>query len=164
MRRITPAPLTADAFAPFGEVIGAEAAREVRAINDGHTQRFHALATLDLAAQGGRPIVSIFRSTPLPAPLVVRALERHPLSSQTFVPLSSRPYLVVVAPPGDFDVSAIRVFRAEGQGVNFRAGTWHHFNLALEAVSDFLVIDREADDENCDVATLAEADRIELAP
>lgn len=162
MRRITPEPLSAEAFAPFGEVISAAAAREVRAINDGRTQRFHALATLDLVAQGGQPIVSIFRSTPLSAPIVIRALERHPLSSQTFVPLSPRPYLVVVAPPGEFDASAIRVFRAEGQGVNFRAGTWHHFNLALEAVSDFLVIDREADDGNCDVATLTEADWIEI--
>lgn len=163
MRRITPAPLTADAFAPFGELISAEAAREVRPINDGHTQRFHALAALDLMAQGGRPVVSIFRSTPLAAPIVIREMERHPLSSQAFVPLSPRPYLVVVAPPGDFDATRIRVFRAQGQGVNFRAGTWHHFNLALEAVSDFLVIDRAADDENCDVATLAEDDWIEIA-
>lgn len=162
MRRITPEALTPEAFAPFGEAISVDAAREVRTINAGHTQRFHGLATLDLSTAGGRGIVSIFRSTPLPAPLVIREMERHPLSTQAFVPLSPRPYLVVVAPPGDFDATKIRVFRAQGQGVNFHAGTWHHFNLALEAVSDFLVIDREADDVNCDVATLAEADWIEI--
>lgn len=162
MRRITPEALTPEAFAAFGEVISVDAAREVRTINAGHTQRFHALAGLALTADGGRGIVSVFRSTPLPGPLVIRELERHPLSTQAFVPLSMRPYVVVVAPPGDFDATRIRAFRAQGQGVNFHAGTWHHFNLALGEVSDFLVIDREADDVNCDVATLAEADWIEI--
>ncbi len=83
-------------------------------------------------------------------------MENHPLSSQTFVPLSGRPYLVVVAPKGDFDPAAIRVFVARG-GVNFARGTWHHFNLALGAPSDFLVIDREGPGDNCAEVTLTEA-------
>lgn len=153
MSTLKPVPLTAEAFAPFGDVI--EARGDALAINYGATQRFHDLADLDCAAEGGRAAVSIFRSTPPAFPFAVKVMERHPLSSQAFVPLSGRPFLVMVAPKGDFDRAAVRAFlAAPGQGVNFARGTWHHFNLALEAESDFLVIDRDGDGANCDEVTL----------
>ena len=100
-------------------------------------------------------IVSIFRSTPVTLPFTLTVMENHPLGSQAFMPLSGRPYIVVVAPQGPFDAGKIEAFRAApGQGVNFRPGTWHHFNLALEAVSDFLVIDRDGRGDNCEEVTL----------
>jgi hypothetical protein len=68
------------------------------------------------------------------------ALERHPLGSQAFISLSGNPYAVVVAPPGELDESRIRGFLAQpSQGVNYHMGTWHHYLLALEAASDFVV-------------------------
>ena len=142
--------LTAEAFAPFGDVIEAgEHARRID-INYGNTVRFHDLASLELSTDGGRAGVSIFRTKPLPLPIKVEVMEYHPKSSQAFVPLSPYPYLVVVARKGPFDASTMRVFLAgPGQGVNYHAGTWHHFSLALEGESDFLVIDRIADDDNC---------------
>jgi ureidoglycolate lyase len=45
---------------------------------------------------------------------------------------------------------------APGQGVNLHKGVWHHFNLALHAPSEFLVIDRDAADNNTDEVTLRE--------
>jgi ureidoglycolate lyase len=158
MKTLKPEPLAAEAFAPFGDVI--EARGEPRGINYGVTERFHDLAKIDCAAEGGRTIVNIFRSVPPSFPFEVKVMERHPLSSQAFMPLSGRPFLVVVAPKGAFDVAAVRAFRARpGQGVNFAPGTWHHFNLALEAESDFLVIDREGpafelEGGNCDEVML----------
>lgn len=148
---LKPAPLTAAAFAPFGDVIETASARELRDINYGYTQRFHDLARLDLAAAGGVPLVSIFRSTPLARPVGVKVMERHPLSSQAFFPLDARPYLVVVADRGEFNVAHLRAFvAAPRQGVNYHAGVWHHFSLALDAPSDFLVIDRGGSEKNCD--------------
>ena len=163
MRTITPEPLTADAFAPFGDVIEASDRAEVMPINYGWTTRFDALA--EVAVGDGRAIISIFRSRPL-EPLVLKVFERHPLGSQAFMPLQGRPYLVAVAPRGDFDVARVRVFRAAaGQGVNYATGTWHHFLLALEAESDFLVIDRgRPAGENLDEIELAPADWIAIAP
>ncbi|MBX3484664.1 ureidoglycolate lyase [Phenylobacterium sp.] len=162
MRRIVPEPLTADAFAPFGEVIEASDDAEVIPINYGWTTRFNALA--DVAVGDGRAILSIFRSRPLTPP-VLKVFERHPLGSQAFVPLNGRPFLVAVAPSGDFDPAAVRVFRAAAtQGVNYARGTWHHFLLALEAESDFLVVDREGPGENLDEVELAEADWIAVEP
>jgi len=150
-RFLKPEPLTAAAFAPFGNVLEAATARERRTINYGQTERFHDLAHLDLSAQNGRAIVSLFRTKPLPRPIRIKVMERHPLSSQAFYPLSGRPYLVAVAPRGAFDANAIRVFLARpDQGVNYHAGTWHHFSLALDEISEFLVIDRDGPEKNCD--------------
>jgi len=78
-------------------------------------------------------------------------MERHPLSSQLFIPLNQRPYLVIVAPAGPFDESAMKLFPAgPHQGVNYHTGTWHHYLLALEVDSDFLVIDRKSPGDNLD--------------
>lgn len=158
MASITPKPLTAEAFAPFGDVIEARADGQVFPINEGYTQRFHDLAMIDVDEQGGRPLVSIFRSQPLPQPLQLTKLERHPLASQAFMPLSGEPYLVVVAPAGVLDPNAIRVFIAGAhQGVNYHRGTWHHFCLALNKPCDFLVIDRGGEGHNCDEQILDKA-------
>ena len=163
MRELTPQPLTADAFAPFGDVIEASDRAEVIPINYGWTTRFNALA--DVAVGDGRAIISVFRSRPL-EPLVLKIFERHPLGSQAFMPLQGRPYLVAVAPPGEFDIAAVRVFRAAAnQGVNYGRGAWHHFLLAMEAESDFLVVDRDGGPgENLDEIELAEADWIRIRP
>lgn len=164
MRTLLAEPLTADAFAPFGDVIEATDGAVRKAINYGHTIRFHDLAELDVTAGDGRAGVSIFRSTPLVQPVTIKIMEYHPMSSQTFVPLSKRPYLVVVAPKGSFDAGAMRAFVAAGdQGVNYHPGTWHHFSLALEGVSDFLVVDRiadEADTVNCVEHELAAGEQV----
>ena len=159
MREMTPEPLTAEAFASFGNVIQASDDAVKIDINQGHAVRYDRLAEIDASDGGGTPIVSLFRATPL-AELVLESFERHPLGSQTFVPLSNRPYLVAVAPPGEFDAAGIRLFRAEGhQGVHYRKGTWHHFLLVLDQ-SDFLVVDRGGPGDNCEEVELAPADRV----
>jgi len=160
MRDLAPEPLTAEAFAPFGDVIEAGPRAEVIAINYGHTTRFNDLAQIDV--EGGHAIVSIFRGRPLDPPHL-KIFERHPLGSQSFTPLSGRPFLVAVAPPGDLDPAAIRVFRAgPHQGVNYAKGTWHHYLLPLEAESDFLVIDRAGPGENLDEVEIAPVDQIRV--
>jgi ureidoglycolate lyase len=46
----------------------------------------------------------------------------------------------------------IQVFISDGsQGINYRAGTWHHPLLTLEAPSEFVVVDRIGSGSNCDV-------------
>ncbi|MDB5884367.1 MAG: ureidoglycolate hydrolase family protein [Polaromonas sp.] len=141
---LTPEPLTAAAFAPFGEVIEASDSAQRFPINQGQAERYHDLASVDLAGSGARALISIFRSHPRQFPLCLSVLERHPLGSQAFMPLAALPYLVVVAPGGDApDVQALRCFMAApGQGVNYARGTWHHPLLSLHATTDFLVIDR----------------------
>jgi len=137
-------PLTAAAFRPFGDVIEASAAATRRTINEGYAERFHDLAHIDTAEQGGRTLVNIFRAVPRPLPLTLSLVERHLLGSQAFVPLAPMRFLVVVAPAGPAPLAEqLRCFMAApGQGVNYVRGTWHHPLIALDAGGDFLVIDR----------------------
>jgi len=150
-------PLTRAAFAPFGDVIELEGARQIP-INLGTTTRFHDLAHIDVADGGGRPLVSLFRGQPRRLPFEVTMLERHPLGSQAFVPLTDQPYLIVVAPAGPLAPDAARAFVTRGwQGVNYAKGVWHHPLIALGQVSDFIVIDRGGEGPNCDEYELPES-------
>ncbi|MEN3112597.1 ureidoglycolate lyase [Uliginosibacterium paludis] len=160
--RLQVEPLTIEAFRPFGEVLEASDAVRHFTINGGNTERYHDLARLEPGADG-RLIVSIFRGLPRSLPFTVSMMERHPKASQAFFPLSGRPYLVVVAPPGEPPTAAtLRCFLAgPQQGVNYATGTWHHPLLALDAVSDFLVLDRAGEGPNCDEVTL---DPVALIP
>ena len=152
---LTPKPLTESAFTAFGDVIEANSAANNFAINDGFTQRYHDLAKVDVNDNGGHPIINIFRSTPLAQPIAIKMMERHPKGSQAFIPMGTNDYLVVVAPAGEFNVNNIEVFIANSnQGVNYAKGTWHHFCLALGGESDFLVVDRGGEGDNCDVLEL----------
>jgi ureidoglycolate lyase len=149
--------LTAAAFAPFGDVIEC-AGHAARSINAGTCLRYDDLATVDVAAHGGRPSISIFQAQPRALPLRLRLLERHPLSSQAFYPLQPAPFLVVVAADGDGPwTERIRVFTSSGvQGVNYRRATWHHPLIALGRPSSFLVVDRGGAGDNCEEITLGE--------
>ncbi len=142
--------LTRDAFAAFGDVI--EADGEYLEINQGTTLRFHDLARIDVMQNEGRPLFNIFRASPRPRPIAVKLLERHPLSSQAFFPLDNKPYLVLVAPAADkVEVGKMYAFIANGrQGVNYHRGIWHHPLLAIDEQTDFIVIDRGGEGENCD--------------
>jgi ureidoglycolate lyase len=149
--------LTRDAFAPFGDVITPEGAQHYP-INDGMTERFHDLASVDVSDQTGKPLISLFRSKPRSLPFEVKVMERHPLGSQAFFPLSKLPYLVIVAAPGEFDERSLRLFLArEGRGVNYAKGVWHHGQLALYGESDFIVVDRGGPGVNCDEMLLTQS-------
>ena len=91
-------------------------------------------------------------------------LERHPNGSQAFIPMQGQKFLIVVAPSLDTDspdLSQLCAFISDGsQGVNYRAGTWHHPLLTLEAPSDFAVVDRIGTGHNCDVYQFPETFKI----
>lgn len=157
MKTLAIEPLTRAVFAPFGDVIELEGAKQVP-INLGTTIRYHDLAKIDVADEGGRPLVNLFRGQPRQLPFEVTMLERHPLGSQAFVPMNDRPYLVVVAPAGVLDPQGIRAFVTSGwQGVNYAKGVWHHPLIALGEVSDFIVVDRGGDGLNLNEQDLEES-------
>ncbi|MDH3236652.1 MAG: ureidoglycolate lyase [Alphaproteobacteria bacterium] len=160
---ITAEPLTAEAFAPFGDVIAAGGGERMM-INDGTSERFNDLARIDVSAEGGRPNLSFVRAQPRELPIAVRMVERHPLGSQAFMPLGPASFLVLVAPAGEQVVADdLRAFRtAPRQGINYHRGVWHHPLIALDDVSEFLVIDRGGAGENCDELFL-DGDEIILA-
>ncbi len=149
MLELSARPLNKATFAEFGEVIELADAQQIQ-INDGLTTRFHDLFTIDVNDVGGKPIVSLFRSAPLPLPHRVRVMERHPHGSQAFLPLDQLPFLILVAadvtPVTATDLS---LFITNGQqGVNFYKNTWHHFQIVLDEQRDFIVVDRGGAGDN----------------
>ena len=141
-------PLTREAFAPFGRVIDVDGANSFF-INEGTTERFHALAAADVSAEGGAPIVSIFRASARPKTIKITMMERHPLGSQAFFPLSDHPWFVVVSSANKPSPENLKAFRAHGrQGVQYAKNVWHHPLLATENNHDFLIVDRDGPGEN----------------
>lgn len=145
---LTIEPLTQAAFAPFGTVIEPDP-KTMRLINGGSTERFHALGRADVSGEDARVIINIFRGQPRSFPYSVTMMERHPLGSQSFSPIGGGSWLAVVAPDVGGKPGLPRVFLAtSAQGVNYGRNVWHHPLMAVGAVSDFLVVDRDGPGNN----------------
>lgn len=131
---LTATPLTASAFAPYGDVLAAPADPGRTYFPDGLGNR-RPSAGLSL---------SLSKLAPTALPLRTALFERHAFSSQTFLPLSVSRYLVIVAPPaadGGPDAAQVRAFVAgPGQGITYRAGTWHHGMTVLDRAAEFAVV------------------------
>ncbi len=113
----------------------------------------------------GAPLLSLFRVQPVSLPVTCTLMERHPLSTQAFVPLGERRFLVLVAPAklAEPDALAVRAFLTNGrQGVNFRPGTWHHPVLALDTETDFVMVGRRDRGDDCDVVPFAGGGSVRL--
>ena len=153
-------PLTARAFAAFGDVIEATGAPDM-VINEGLAQRFHDRARLDFGP-GGRAGLSVFHARPRSLPYRLTLLERHPLGSQAFVPMQAAPFLVIVAPDEDGAPGHPRAFLTRpGQGVNFLRATWHGVLTPLSEPALFAVIDRIGPGNNLQEVRLKEPYTIE---
>ena len=152
-------PLTAQAFAPFGDVV-TSAGGQGRSINAGTSVRVE-MPEPDVLGAHGRPSLSVFRAQAVQLPFVVKELERHRLGSQTFLPLGSTRFVVVVALGDDApDAATLAAFLIDGHcGVTFRRAVWHHPLLAL-ADGDVVVIERQGEQVDCEVARLEPAARV----
>ncbi len=141
-------PLTREAFAPFGDVIDFDG--PVRyPINAGMTQRIHDLARVEVTGPNARVLISLFRGQPYAFPLRLSLVERHPLGSQAFMPLSPRPFLVAVCADEDGRPGRPEVFvTSPGQGVNYHRNVWHAVLTPIGEAQDFLVVDRGGDGVN----------------
>ena len=147
-REIVATPLTAEAFAPFGEVIQKDGATS-HYINSGMCLRHHDLATAEVTGPAARTIISIATGKPYSLPVTYATVERHPLGSQAFIPLSPRPFLVLVCPDEDGQPGRPQAFLTSGtQGVNYHRNVWHGVLTPLRETSDFIIVDREGGGSN----------------
>lgn len=136
---IRPEPLTAEAFAPFGEVLEAVGDPD-RLINQGMCGRYHDRAVLDFG--DARAGISIFSAQARSLPYVLDMVERHPEGSQAFLPMTAHPFLVIVA-SGNHTPDTPRAFlTAPHQGINLRKNVWHGVLTPLHAPGLFAVVDR----------------------
>jgi ureidoglycolate lyase len=161
-RIITAQPLTRESFAPFGDVIDASGDNHYP-INAGKTERYHALARPEATGPGGHVLISLAKATPYEFPLKLKMVERHPLGSQAFVPLSPRPFLVVVCHDEDGVPGEPHAFLAQpGQGVNYPRNSWHGVLTPIGDPQDFLIVDRGGAGNNLEEFFFSEPYEIRL--
>ncbi len=140
MKRITTQPLTAEAFAPFGDVL--ECAGEPdKIINQGFCGRFHDRA--EMSFEDGRAGISLFQAKTREMPYQLEMVERHPLGSQAFIPMHMSPFLIVVAQNIDKrPANPVAFLSRAGQGINFHKNVWHGVLTPLAEPGLFAVVDR----------------------
>lgn len=135
--------LSLEAFAPFGQVVSV-GLRQGAAMNQGTAVRFDHAAELSNLRPGAQSNLAAVRSNPQRLPIALRLLERHPSSSQAFLPLRCARYLICVAPTltdGSPDTAGLLAFvGTQGQGINYRAGVWHHPIVALDEPAEFAML------------------------
>ena len=130
-------------------------------MNEARFERFDDQCSVNI---NGDVAISVTRCrTPTALPLRVDMVERHPLGSQAFVPLTPCRMVVVVAPPGEgVNASDLRAFVTNGkQGINYHRGTWHMPLIAFDAGQEFLIIDRGGVEPNCEQHMLDETVMLE---
>lgn len=140
-RWLTAVPLTAEAFAPYGDVIEVNGAPD-KLINQGMCGRHHDRASLDFGPDG-RAGISLFDAKARHLPYKVDMVERHPEGSQAFVPVSGVPMLVIVAEDEAGTPVNLKAFISQpGQTINLHRGTWHGVLAPLGAPGQYIVVDR----------------------
>ncbi len=141
-RSLSAEPIDPARYAPYGAVVSARAREDARSANHGTALAWDALATLEsLRGEQARATASLFRCRGFTeSVLEVRLLERHPDSTQMFVPMRAGRYLVVVALGADQpDLATLAAFVVAGpRAITYAPGVWHHPMVALDVETDFV--------------------------
>ena len=140
---IKPKKITSRNFKKFGEVISTKKIKPIN-INNGYAKRFDSLCKINTSLKKGNTIISIFSARKRKFPMNIKMMEKHPLGSQTFIPMKETKFLVFVAPKGKKpNVKKIESFIIPKQtGINYKPGIWHFPLISIKNMN-FLVIDRK---------------------
>lgn len=132
---LTTAPLSSSVFARFGMVLMAES---------GLPEYNSWAGRLDNLRPEARLNITYMSMHPAPFPAEIKEFERHPFSSQMFVPLAGTTHLIIVCPSlanGDPDLEQISAFHADGgQTVIYHANIWHTPRTVLNQPGAFIML------------------------
>ena len=153
MNSISIEQLDTNIFSNFGKIIQKKNALELRSINQGTTTRHHNISKLSLESKNGNSGISVFSGSPRSFPLEIKIMEKHPIASQSFLPIQDYDWLVVVSEEKNDlpDLSTLRCFHVNGDtGITYNKNVWHH-PLLVRKKQDFWVIDRINDQEDASI-------------
>ncbi len=157
---VVAAPLQVEAFAPFGQIVAADL-HAGKSANQGTAVRFDWIANVAGTRPSARANVAVFRSVAKSLPFAVKLLERHPCSSQMFIPMKCARFMVIVCPSRDDGLPhlpGLQAFVCEaGQGFNYNPNVWHHPIIALDAPAELMMLAFEdGSARDCEEWTLPE--------
>ena len=153
MSNISIEKLDTKTFSRFGSVIEKRNALELRSINQGTTTRYHNISELSLESKSGNSGISIFSGAPRSFPIEIKIMEKHPVASQSFLPIQDYDWLIVVSEEKNElpDLDTLRCFHVNGDtGITYNQNIWHH-PLLVKKKQDFWVIDRINDQEDSSI-------------
>ena len=145
---VKPIKITRKNFSAYGDLISSDDVKAIN-INTGYAKRFDNLANINTSMDKGKTIVSIFSALKRTFPMKIEMMEKHPLSSQAFIPMNETTFLSFVAPQGELpEIDKIESFIIPPKtGINYKPGIWHFPLISTEDIN-FLVIDRKGKGEN----------------
>jgi ureidoglycolate lyase len=152
-------PLTAEAFAPFGQLIALPKGGG-RPSDFGAQVRFDHTGTLEnRRSDAAKPNLAVVQVAASVGPYRIDMMERHEYSSQAFIALDVARFLTIVAPnlpDGAPDIANLRAFvGGPGQGINYKAGTWHFPLIALERAGVFsLLMWEDGSTDDCGIVAI----------
>ena len=134
-------------FRKYGDVISTNDKKSFD-INSGFANKFDNLAKIKID-NNSLINFSIYKVKHQIFPLTINMMEKHPLASQIFFPLTKCNFLVVVAPKGNLpEIDKIETFLVPpNTGINYDIGIWH-YPLISTTDSEFIVIDRKTSNDN----------------
>ncbi len=132
-RRIAPEPLTAEAFALFGDVV------------DAPQPGGRIVLDRTLASRGGSiaPTLTFNHAKAWSLPLEATQMERHNRSCQCWIPIDVSRWIVIVAQDrgGAPEPGSLKAFMASGdQVVNYHVGVWHHPLRTLDRLGRYAIL------------------------
>jgi len=133
-RQVQAQPLTAEAFAPFGDVLTLPSTVGTRTYFD------RSLANLRPDAPASLSL--ILAAPTLGRPVPITQFERHRFSSQSFVPMAQALWLVVAphGADGGPDLDRLSAFLpAPDTGITLGADVWHAPLTVLDAPAPFVI-------------------------
>ena len=146
-------------FNEFGDFINPYE-KKAEDINTNTTKSYFDLANIEILGQDKKVRLNLFDAKKRKFPLMIDMLEKHPFSSQVFLPLGKDPFFVIVCPaspkPG---LNNLKIFKIEnGNGVNFKPDIWH-FPLISINDAKFITVDKKHADNNLEIYNFTDQEK-----
>lgn len=154
--------LNSISFNPYGTVIQSDG--DFIELNNGMSKKWNELIDPFSFSDSKEGInLGVLKSKP--SKLILSQMERHFFTSQAFIPLEGKQYLIIVSPPTEVSpmIEQVEAFIAEGnQGINFHPKTWHCPLIPLEGEMEFVSIMKKSEVPDVEVITLENDIQIDI--
>ena len=149
-------------FKKFGDLISIKE-KNYDEINKNTTKSFFDLANIQIEGEDKRSRLNIFEAKQRIFPLQINMLEKHPYSSQVFLPFLNTTFLVLVAPISiKPNINEIEIFKVtDGDGINFNPKVWHFPLISLDNAK-YITIDKKDAQNNIEIYNFDKSEIFEL--
>ena len=142
-------PITQRSFSEYGDLITTDGATNPIPVNQGRGRKYAMPSHFtgkDTSIQATRS--SLYSISPSTLPFILTLMEKHPHSTQLFIPMAAADFLVIVSQGDDRpDLGTVKAFMARpDQGIHYKQGIWHAPLAVINGTSTFYCHTFDLDD------------------